>query len=150
MTYPFGIGLVALAAFMVTLKWPDGAPTVSLDAVGSATRFSCLVEYVNDGDTLRCTGGIKVRLHAVAARELDETCTRGHPCPSASGAEARAALSKLVGSQWLSCEKTGASYDRIAAICWTAQGVEVNCAMIQSGKAVVWARFNRERAICQN
>lgn len=113
-----------------------------------ANRFSCEVAYVNDGDTFRCEDGTRVRLHAVAARESDETCSPGHPCPQASADSATATLRALVSGQRLSCEKTGASYNRITAICWTPSELEVNCAMVRSGTTVVWDRFSRQRAIC--
>lgn len=43
---------------------------------------------------------------------------------------------------------TGRSYNRVTAICWTTDEVEVNCAMVRSGTTVVWERFDRERRIC--
>lgn len=113
-----------------------------------SNRFSCQVAYVHDGDTLRCEDGTRIRLHAVAAREADETCTRGHPCPAATAAASKAALERLVGGLRIDCRRVGRSYNRITAICWTPEGVEVNCAMIRSGTTVVWERFNRERPIC--
>lgn len=113
-------------------------------------RFSCKVAYVNDGDTLRCADSTRVRLHAVAARESDETCSPGHPCPSSSAASATATLRSLVSGRTLSCAKVGTSYNRITAICWTPDDQEVNCAMIRSGTTLVWDRFNRQTPICQS
>lgn len=115
-----------------------------------ADRFVCDVAYVTDGDTLRCEDGTRIRLHAVAAREADETCSPGHPCPTASAASATAELRRLASNRRLSCERIGQSYNRITAICWTPTDVEINCAMIRSGTTVVWDRFNRERAICRS
>lgn len=111
--------------------------------------FSCTVARVNDGDTLRCLDGTRVRLHAVAARESNETCAPGHPCPTASAAAATSTLTQLAAGKTLSCMQTGTSYNRVTAICWTPQGVEINCAMIQSGTTVIWDRFNREEPICR-
>ena len=51
-----------------------------------------LGKYVNDGDTLRCQDGRRVRLHAIAARETVGSCSPGHPCPSASASASKAAL----------------------------------------------------------
>ena len=155
----FAVAILAMMAaiFVAVLLWPsdlirlvggEGSPqaVVSLDRPDS--RFYCQVAYVNDGDTFRCEDGTRVRLHAVAARESDETCSPGHPCPQASAASATAALRALISGQTLSCEKTGASYNRITAICWMPTHQEVNCAMVRSGTTVVWDRFNRQRAIC--
>ena len=112
------------------------------------SSFSCVVTNVHDGDTLRCADGTRVRLHAVAAREIDETCKPGHPCPSATGAAATQALKDLAEGQTLSCVATGTSYDRVPAICQNESGVEINCAMVQGGYAARWERFDREQAIC--
>lgn len=49
----------------------------------------------------------------------------------------------------LTCEKTGTSYDRVTAICRTEKAVEINCAMVESGQALVWPKYNQQRAICQ-
>lgn len=111
-------------------------------------RFLCNVSSITDGDTLRCSDGTRVRLHAVAARESDETCKPGHPCPSASAASATAMLSSLASGQTLQCEQTGTSYNRVTAVCWNQQNTEINCAMVNSGTTVVWPKFNQQHAIC--
>ncbi|WP_152639857.1 thermonuclease family protein [Sphingobium bisphenolivorans] len=111
-------------------------------------RFLCNVSSITDGDTLRCSDGTRVRLHAVAARESDETCRPGHPCPSASAASATAMLSQLASGQTLQCEQTGTSYNRVTAVCWNEQNTEINCAMVNSGTTLVWPKFNARRSIC--
>lgn len=156
----FAVAILAMMAaiFVAVLLWPSSYPLVVVGGAASpqpvaslkrtASRFSCEVAYVNDGDTFRCEDGTRVRLHAVAARESDDTCSPGHPCPQASAASATNALRALVSGERLSCEGTGTSYNRITAICWTPADQEVNCAMVRSGTTVVWDRFNRQRAIC--
>lgn len=115
----------------------------------ASNEFTCTVTRVHDGDgPIWCAEGPKVRLHAIAARELDETCNPGHPCPAASGQEARQALQKLAGGQTLRCEATGTSYDRITAWCRRPDGVELNCAMVESGTALRWKKFDRQRRMC--
>lgn len=175
----FAVVIVAtvVAAFALTYWWPNLTtnsqiiilPTLDAAAPGAGPnsqsstsegnanssipgnddRFPCRVASVTDGDTLRCADGTRIRLHAVAAREMDETCSTGHPCPSGSGAAAKAELERLAGGKSLSCSRTGRSYDRVTAICWTPENQEINCAMVRSGKAVVWDRFNREEPICR-
>jgi endonuclease YncB( thermonuclease family) len=164
------------AAFFVAYRWPSlttnfpitgfpaldasssergGNPATETSGIRPSSlvpaddRFSCRVSSITDGDTLRCTDGTRIRLHAVAAREMDETCSSGHPCPTASGASAKAELQRLAGGKSLSCSRTGRSFDRVTAICWTPENLEVNCAMIRSGQAVVWDRFAREEPICR-
>ena len=146
-------------AFIAALNWPaadavgHASPPATADADAlpsspSETCFRCNVAYVNDGDTLRCKDGTKIRLHAVAAREADETCSPGHPCPTASAASATAELNRLVAGKTLRCEQTGRSYDRITAIWWWPSGEEINCAMITSGTTLVWETFDRRKPLC--
>lgn len=147
---------VGVIAFFAVLTWPldrDVLPfaTPAPPQVTTASRPSlvCTVASVTDGDTLRCQDGIRIRLHAVAAREADERCAQGHPCPAASGAAATRELRRLVSGRTLTCEPTGRSYDRLTAICWTPSGEEVNCAMVRSGTALLWDRFDREAPLCR-
>ncbi|MEO7468507.1 MAG: hypothetical protein ABIV36_15945, partial [Sphingobium limneticum] len=135
------IGIIAIALCAVVFLWPNGAATSGalLDATAD---FECQVEKITDGDTLRCADGTRIRLHAVAARESDETCRPGHPCPSASAASATAKLSDLAYGQTLRCERVGSSYNRVTAICRNEDNIEINCAMVQSGTAIIWPRYN--------
>ena len=112
-----------------------------------STSFDCEVALVNDCDTLRCKDGVKVRRHAVAAREADETCSLGHPCPTATGASATALLNRLAAGKTLTCEPTGRSYKRVTAICRSAVAEEFNCAMVRSGTTPIWDNFDRERGM---
>ncbi|MEJ7934466.1 hypothetical protein WG907_09385 [Sphingobium sp. AN558] len=134
---------IAVLVYLWSPSWFQSDRPSSADA-----GFSCPVAAITDGDTLRCADGTRVRLHAVAARESDETCSVGHPCPDASGAAATAQLAALAEGQTLQCYPTGTSYDRVTAICRNQSDVEVNCAMVRTGTALIWPRFNRERAIC--
>jgi endonuclease YncB( thermonuclease family) len=113
-------------------------------------RFACTVTGVHDGDgPIYCAEGPKIRLTAIAARELDETCAPSHPCPQASGDEARRELSRLATGHVLRCEKTGMSYARTTAWCWREDGVELNCAMVKSGKALAWPKFDPQGRLCR-
>lgn len=152
---------VASVAFYLTLAWPileageprgltgGSPPQIAQSSVPSGS-LTCPVAYITDGDTLRCRDGTRIRLHAVAARESDGSCSPGHPCPSASASAATAELRRLAAGKTISCEPTGQSYNRITAICWTPSGEEINCAMVRSGVALVWDRFNREEPICRS
>ena len=144
---PFMSIMIAGLAILLAWWWPTARSPQASEQNGD--RFFCQVMSVTDGDTLRCADGTRVRLHAVAARESDESCSPGHPCPSASGAAATATLRELAGGQGLQCMRTGTSYNRVTAICSNEAGVEVNCAMIQSGTVVIWPRYNSAKPICQ-
>lgn len=111
--------------------------------------FTCRVQRVVDGDTLRCQDGTRIRLHAISARERDNSCSQGHPCARASAEASTAHLRRLVQGKRLSCQTTGDSYERIAAICWTPDYTEVNCNMVKTGNAALWPRFHREMPICR-
>lgn len=126
-----------------------GKPKASAQAARADT-FSCRVTGVHDGDgPIYCASGEKVRLTAVAAREINGTCSPGHPCPKASAQEAKAELNRLTRGQTLQCEKTGNSYGRVTAWCWREDGVEVNCAMIESGRAAYWKKYDPKGRLCQ-
>lgn len=137
-----------IGTFCAVFFWPKAERLARASSLPSASSFKCQVSSITDGDTLRCSDGTRVRLHAVAARESDETCKPGHPCPAASAAAATAMLAQLAGGQTLQCEQTGTTYNRVAAICRNEADTEINCAMVQSGTALIWPRYNAERSIC--
>jgi endonuclease YncB( thermonuclease family) len=151
--------LISAGAFYATLY--ETAPELSPDTSSASERPSaspansggdlmCDVASVTDGDTLRCQDGVRIRLHAVAARERDGQCAPGHPCPSASAEAATAELRRLAAGKTIRCEPTGRSYNRVTAICWTPAGEEINCAMVRSGTAVIWERFDRQVPLCRS
>ena len=45
---------------------------------------------------------------------------------------------------------TGTNYERVTTICRNVSGVEINCAMVERGAALVRDRFNRQTAICRS
>ncbi|MFV0625187.1 thermonuclease family protein [Sphingomonas sp. ac-8] len=114
-----------------------------------AGLLECHVTSVYDGDgPIHCAEGPKIRLSAIAAREMDGSCRPGHPCPTASADEAKAALERLALGQTLRCEQTGTSYDRVTAWCWRPDGVQLNCAMVEGGYAARWERYDVGHRLC--
>jgi endonuclease YncB( thermonuclease family) len=107
----------------------------------------CTVFSITDGDTFRCaeTGPdgkqIRVRLSGVAARERDDSCTPGHPCPTASAEAATAELSRLAAGKLLTCRPVGQTYGRVAAFCQRQDGLDLSCAMVESGTAEKWHKY---------
>lgn len=133
----------AAPAFASLAQMPGAAPPAS-------RLFRCTVKRVHDGDgPIHCREGMKIRLTAIAARELDETCRPGHPCPAASGAAAAAALRRLADGRMLTCEASGSSDGRINAWCWREEGIELNCAMAQSSMAAYWQRYDPRGRLCR-
>ena len=123
-----------------------------ISLVASAV-FVCTPIAVWDGDgPIWCAEGPKIRIANISARELDDTCRRGHPCPTSSGVEARDALVRLLGVRtgtWdsghieirgaaLRCSEQGKSYGRIVASCSLADGRDLGRAMIASGTVAKW------------
>ena len=133
--------------------------TATTPIVPEGEAFPCTPERVWDGDgPVWCTEGQRVRLAGIAARELDETCSPGHPCPSKSGKEARDALVRLVGKRvgvsshghilvegpTMQCVSTGsAGGRRTGAWCVSPLGGDLSCAMIRRGHAAKWQRYWR-------
>lgn len=152
------VAAVAALAFYLTLNWPFGISTGPDGALGTADMMggridrgdlTCTVAHITDGDTLRCQDGVRIRLHAVAARERDGSCSPGHPCPRASAQAATNELRRLAEGRTIRCQTTGRSHNRITAICWTPEGEEINCALVRSGVALIWERFHRDEALCR-
>lgn len=123
--------------------------------------FACTPVRVWDGDgPIWCAEGPKVRLAAVAAREMDGSCRRGHPCPRASAHAARDELVRLLGGARgrareghvlvagprLRCRSVGVTYGRQAAFC-TAPGIgDLGCAMVRSGTVLAWPRRGQSQS----
>lgn len=124
---------------------------------GSA--FSCTPERLWDGDgPLWCREGPRIRLAGIAAREMDGSCSPGHPCPSADPIASRDHLARLVGrvvgvadsghllieGPPLSCVAIGsAGGNRTAAWCVSPIAGDLSCRMVADGMAARWDRYWR-------
>ncbi|WP_394653066.1 hypothetical protein [uncultured Sphingomonas sp.] len=130
-----------------------------LDIVAAGLAFTCTPTQVWDGDgPIWCAEGPRIRLAGVAAREIDNTCKRGHPCPRASGIQARDGLVSLLGgpqglartghilvrARPLRCVSIGnGKGTRTAAWCRSERLGDLSCAMIARGLVVRWDRYWR-------
>ena len=119
--------------------------------------FTCTPTHVWDGDgPIWCQEGPRLRLAGIAARELDGSCSDGHPCPSPSGIESRDALVNLSGTPMgvgryghvlidalpLQCQSDGpAGGQRTASWCVSPRSGDVNCAMVKAGWALSWDKY---------
>ena len=128
--------------------------TVAIVPFGQA--FDCTPVAVWDGDgPIWCDEGPRIRLSGIAAREMDGSCSRGHPCPDTTAEEARDALVALLGvptgrlsyghitvkGPTMDCLSVGGGGgSRTAAWCVSPLGGDLSCAMIEGGWA---ARCNR-------
>ncbi len=134
-------------------------------AIAAGTGFTCTPTRVWDGDgPIWCAEGPKIRLAGIAAREIDGTCNRGHPCPTAQGTVARDHLVRLLGgprgrtgtghiivrSPALRCRSEGSGKGtRTAAWCVSPSAGDLSCAMVKSGYALRWRRYGGDR-VCRS
>ena len=125
--------------------------------VPSGDNFTCTPIRVWDGDgPIWCSEGPRVRLSGIAAREMDGSCSRGHPCPAAKAEDARDALVSLIGrpvgrsreghilvsGSAMRCRSDGgAGGSRTAAWCISPKGGDINCAMVRGGWAAQWDKY---------
>jgi endonuclease YncB( thermonuclease family) len=145
--------ILSLAAFVCLPLTANAAVPV----VPSGQTFSCTPMHVWDGDgPVWCEEGPRLRLAGIAARELDGSCSPGHPCPAPSGIAARDALAALLGTPTgvgqyghilitgptLRCRSDGsAGGNRTAAWCASPTQGDINCAMVRGGWAQRWDRY---------
>lgn len=134
-----------------------GAPGSAIVAEGE--RFACTPEKVWDGDgPIHCAEGPKIRLSGIAAREMDGSCSPGHPCPGATAEAARDALAGLLGrtigtaptghllveGPALQCLSEGsAKGSRTAAWCRSPTAGDLSCAMLATRTVAKWERYWR-------
>lgn len=133
--------------------------------VAPGITFTCTPVAVWDGDgPIWCAEGPRIRLEGIAAREMDETCRPGHPCPRASGRAARDHLVALLGGvrgtlrtghivvrgSPLTCVSNGsAKGSRTGALCRSPDVGDLSCAMVRDGYALAWARYGGNR-LCRS
>lgn len=104
-----------------------------------------------------------MRVAGVAAREMDGTCSPGHPCPAAPADVSRDALVRLLGRSvgrspeghvlvrgpTMRCRSDGAAGgNRTAAWCESPIGGDLSCALVRGRYAARWARYWKEH-VCR-
>ena len=101
---------------------------------------------VIDADTIEVGGevaGERVRLMGIDAPERGQHCrdgaARSYPC----GAEATAALRCRIGGADVRCEASGRDgYGRAIAVCFAADGVDLNGWLVREGHALAYRHFS--------
>jgi endonuclease YncB( thermonuclease family) len=102
----------------------------------------CVVAYVNDGDTLRCQDGTRIRLSGIDAPELAGHCRPGRACAPGDPMASKQALERLAIGKTLRCTPDGTSYNRVTAWCMAGR-VDLSCAQVAGGYALRWDRYWR-------
>lgn len=68
------------------------------EQVNRSETFTCTPLKLWDGDgPIHCAEGPRIRLAGIAARELDGSCSPGHPCPAVEPIASRDHLARLLG-----------------------------------------------------
>ncbi|SMF61007.1 hypothetical protein [Allosphingosinicella indica] len=127
------------------------------EVIAAGLAFACTPTHVWDGDgPIWCAEGPKIRLSGIAAREMDGSCKKGHPCPAADPIRARDYLVRLIGKpvgraptghilvsgETLVCRSAGSGKgDRTAAWCSNSTAGDLSTAMARSGFAARWDRY---------
>ena len=148
-----------LACFAYGSLPPDLVAKARAQMVPEGRTFTCTPTAVWDGDgPIWCAEGPKIRISGVAAREIDGSCSSGHPCPSVSGLDARDRLAHILGgsrgklktghikvsSAPMQCiSDGGAGGSRTAAWCKSPVFGDLSCAVVRAGGAVRWQRYWR-------
>lgn len=130
-------------------------------SIAAGLFFLCTPIAVWDGDgPIWCAEGPRVRVAGIAAREVDGSCRRHHPCPPAAAEDAKGALANLVGTitgrrstghllvsgEPMRCLSDGSARgNRTAAWCELPDGRDLSCAMLASGTVARWDRFWGDR-----
>jgi endonuclease YncB( thermonuclease family) len=150
---------VLLASFALGTLSPDLIAGTSAQVVSKGQTFTCTPTAVWDGDgPIWCAEGPKIRISGVAAREIDGSCSVGHPCPTINGLDARDRLVNLLGGPKgklktghikvrtapMQCVSDGgAGGNRTAAWCRSPDFGDLSCAVIRAGGAARWQRYWR-------
>jgi endonuclease YncB( thermonuclease family) len=127
------IAATALARF---LEGPNGA------VPGNDGREISGPVRVGDGDSIDI-GTTRIRFHGIDAVELAQHCKDAAGADFACGEDAKRTLENLVRNKTVRCdERHGVDqYGRIAAVC-TADGADLNAAMVDSGFAVAYRQHS--------
>jgi len=134
------LALVLLIALAVASRYlsqqPDG--TVQGD---NNQEISGPVR-VGDGDSIDI-GTTRIRFHGIDAVELAQHCKDASGADFACGEDAKRTLEELVRNKTVRCdERHGVDqYGRIAAVC-TADGADLNAAMVDAGFAVAYRQHS--------
>lgn len=102
-----------------------------------ASLIACASPVAIDGDTLRCASGEHVRLLSIDAPEMPGHCRRGRRCTPGDPFASQRSLARLIERGRVTCSPAGRdAYGRVLARC-QAGGVDLSCAQVAGGFAVV-------------
>lgn len=106
----------------------------------TAAFVACPQPTAVDGDNIRCDG-MNLRVIGVNAREADNSCRRGAPCPQMSGQQARQAMQQLIARGVRYRVHYRDAFGRPVVSAQLPDGRDLSCALIARGAAVRWDRY---------
>ena len=141
MSSPPWLPLMLLIAVAAAWQYLQPPPPEGAVAGGDGQEMSGPVR-VGDGDSIDI-GSTRIRFHGIDAVELAQHCKDTAGQDFACGEEAKRTLEGLIGSKTVRCdERHGVDqYGRIAAVC-TADGLDLNAAMVDAGFAVAYRQHS--------
>ena len=98
---------------------------------------------VVDGDTL-VVGGTTVRLHGIDAAEAGQRCVGEGRKITRPGDRARALLAKLTADGVSCAGREHDDYGRLIAVCRTADGRDIDRALVAAGWAWAFVRYSSD------
>ncbi|MDA7583902.1 thermonuclease family protein [Luminiphilus sp.] len=134
---------VAMITVALIYGYLSGAfePARSGEVPASAQKHT--LKRIIDGDTVELTDGTRIRLHGIDTPERDQPY----------GKQATRQLDGLLGRTVYVEKKDIDRYGRVVAVLWSADGTNVNAAMVCGGHAwwyERYARFDSELRDCQS
>jgi len=95
---------------------------------------------IADGDSIEIAGG-RIRLEGIDAPELHQTCTDRAGRSWSCGRTAADELRNYIAGRDLTCRPSGYDrYRRLLAVCFLADGSEINAWLVRQGWALAYGR----------
>ncbi|WP_327437603.1 thermonuclease family protein [Sinorhizobium meliloti] len=110
-----------------------------------SSAFAGSAVHVVDGDTLD-VNGVRYRLHGIDAPEAGQVCAGSDGRNWACGQGAIRQMEELVLGKAVECDSRGQdAYGRIISVC-TADGIEINALMVETGMAWAFRKYSVDYA----
>jgi endonuclease YncB( thermonuclease family) len=128
------VTFIVLAAVMIVLGYQRWTAEPLAPVTGWARAA--------DGDSIEIAGA-RIRLEGIDAPELHQTCADRAGQPWSCGRTAADELRKHLAGHEVTCRPSGVDrYQRLLAICFLADGSDINAWLVRQGWALAYGRGN--------